>query len=122
VTSMEDTPNIRASPLSRCKPFKRNCHGPLRLNINRVRSYSYMMRYSREHKAQNHEKILSVAARSFREHASGSSGIGTVMKKVGLKRRLLPAFQEQGQPVRRSGGAGTRRNGKSHGESCKVRA
>jgi TetR/AcrR family transcriptional repressor of nem operon len=44
------------------------------------------MRYSREHKAQNHEKILSVAARSFREHGGDSSGIGTVMNKVGLKK------------------------------------
>jgi TetR/AcrR family transcriptional repressor of nem operon len=44
------------------------------------------MRYSREHKAQNHEKILSVAARSFREHGGDTSGIGTVMKKVGLKK------------------------------------
>ena len=42
------------------------------------------MRYSSEHKAQNHEKILSFAARSFREHGAHSSGIGTVMKKVGL--------------------------------------
>ena len=42
------------------------------------------MRYSRQHKAQNHENILSVAARSFREHGGDSSGIGTVMKKVGL--------------------------------------
>ncbi|MGA9671713.1 MAG: TetR/AcrR family transcriptional regulator [Terracidiphilus sp.] len=42
------------------------------------------MRYSPEHKAQNHENILSVAARSFREHGADSSGIGTVMKKVGL--------------------------------------
>jgi TetR/AcrR family transcriptional regulator, transcriptional repressor for nem operon len=42
------------------------------------------VRYSLEHKAQNHENILSVAARSFREHGSGSSGIGTVMKKAGL--------------------------------------
>ena len=42
------------------------------------------MRYSPEHKAQNHEKILSVAARSFREHGADISGIGTVMKKVGL--------------------------------------
>ena len=42
------------------------------------------MRYSAEHKAQNHENILSVAARSFREHGGDSSGIGTVMKKVGL--------------------------------------
>src|ERR1700758_3900329 len=44
------------------------------------------MRYSPEHKAQNHEKILSVASRSFREHGGDTSGIGTVMKKVGLKK------------------------------------
>jgi TetR/AcrR family transcriptional repressor of nem operon len=49
----------------------------------RVRSYSNVMRYSLEHKAQNHANILSVAARAFREHG-GSSGIGTVMKKTGL--------------------------------------
>ena len=42
------------------------------------------MRYSPEHKAQNHENILSVAARSFRERGGDTSGIGTVMKKVGL--------------------------------------
>ena len=42
------------------------------------------MRYPPEQKAQNHESILSVAARSFREHGGDSSGIGTVMKKVGL--------------------------------------
>jgi TetR/AcrR family transcriptional repressor of nem operon len=42
------------------------------------------MRYSVEHKAQNHENILSVAARSFREHGGDTSGIGTVMRKVGL--------------------------------------
>ena len=42
------------------------------------------MRYSSEHKAQSHDKILSVAARSFREHGGDTSGIGTVMKKVGL--------------------------------------
>jgi TetR/AcrR family transcriptional repressor of nem operon len=42
------------------------------------------MRYSPEHKAQNHENILSVAARSFREHGGDSSGIGAVMNKVGL--------------------------------------
>jgi TetR/AcrR family transcriptional regulator, transcriptional repressor for nem operon len=42
------------------------------------------MRYSLEHKAENHEKILSTAARSFREHGGDSSGIGKVMKKVGL--------------------------------------
>src|SRR5215471_15757496 len=42
------------------------------------------MRYSREHKARNHENILSVAARSFREHGGDSNGIGRVMKKAGL--------------------------------------
>lgn len=42
------------------------------------------MRYSPEHKARNREKILSMAARSFREHGGDTSGIGTVMKKVGL--------------------------------------
>ena len=56
------------------------------LTIVRVRAYSYAMRYSPEHKAENHEKILSAAARSFREHGGDSSGIGTVMKKVGLKK------------------------------------
>ncbi len=50
----------------------------------RVRSYSLIVRYSTEHKAQNHENILSVAARTFRERGGDSSGIGTVMKKVGL--------------------------------------
>src|SRR5215472_18428387 len=42
------------------------------------------MRYSPEHKAENREKILSMAARSFRERGGDTSGIGTVMKKVGL--------------------------------------
>lgn len=42
------------------------------------------MRYSLEQKEQNHENILSMAARSFREHGGDSSGIGTVMKKAGL--------------------------------------
>src|SRR6185369_541104 len=42
------------------------------------------MRYSLEHKAQNHEKILSMASRSFREHGGDSSGIGKVMKQAGL--------------------------------------
>jgi TetR/AcrR family transcriptional repressor of nem operon len=42
------------------------------------------MRYSIEHKERNHEKILAMAARTFREHGGDSSGIGTVMKKVGL--------------------------------------
>ena len=42
------------------------------------------MRYSPEHKAENHEKILSIAARSFREHGGDTSGIGKVMKNAGL--------------------------------------
>jgi TetR/AcrR family transcriptional regulator, transcriptional repressor for nem operon len=42
------------------------------------------MRYSVEHKVKNHENIVSVAARSFREQGGDSSGIGKVMKKVGL--------------------------------------
>ncbi|WP_109486467.1 TetR/AcrR family transcriptional regulator [Occallatibacter savannae] len=44
------------------------------------------MRYSAEHKAKNHERILSTAARSFREHGGDTSGIGTVMSKVGLQK------------------------------------
>lgn len=44
------------------------------------------MRYSIEHKTQNHKKILSMAARSFREKGGDGSGIGTVMKKVGLQK------------------------------------
>jgi TetR/AcrR family transcriptional regulator, transcriptional repressor for nem operon len=44
------------------------------------------MRYSPEHKARSHEKILSMAARSFRERGADTSGIGTVMKKAGLKK------------------------------------
>jgi TetR/AcrR family transcriptional repressor of nem operon len=50
----------------------------------RVLSYSYVMRYSPEHKAESHENILYVAARSFRERGGDSSGVGTVMKKAGL--------------------------------------
>src|ERR1700740_3617762 len=42
------------------------------------------MRYSLEHKARNREKILSMAARSIREHGGGSSGIGKGMEKGGL--------------------------------------
>jgi TetR/AcrR family transcriptional regulator, transcriptional repressor for nem operon len=42
------------------------------------------MRYSQAHKARNHERIISTAARSIREHGGDTSGIGTVMKKVGL--------------------------------------
>src|SRR5436305_6147481 len=44
------------------------------------------MRYSAEHKAQSHEKILFMDGRSFRERGGDSSGIGTVMKRVGLKK------------------------------------
>jgi TetR/AcrR family transcriptional regulator, transcriptional repressor for nem operon len=44
------------------------------------------MRYSLKHKARNHEKIIAMAARSFRERGGDTSGIGTVMKKVGLKK------------------------------------
>ena len=55
-----------------------------KLDRTRLRAQSNSMRYSAEHKAQSHENILSVAARSFREHGGDSSGIGTVMKKVGL--------------------------------------
>jgi len=42
------------------------------------------MRYSPEHKAENHEQILSIAARSFRERGGDNIGIGTVMQQVGL--------------------------------------
>jgi TetR/AcrR family transcriptional repressor of nem operon len=42
------------------------------------------VRYSPDHKAENHEKILSLASRSFREHGGDSSGIGKVMKNAGL--------------------------------------
>jgi TetR/AcrR family transcriptional repressor of nem operon len=44
------------------------------------------VRYSAEHKAKNHDRILSVAARAFREHGGDTSGIGTVMNRVGLKK------------------------------------
>jgi TetR/AcrR family transcriptional repressor of nem operon len=57
-----------------------------RLDSESVRAYSYVVRYSAEHKARSHEKILSMAARSFRERGGDSSGIGTVMRKVGLKK------------------------------------
>ncbi len=44
------------------------------------------MRYSPHHKAKSHERILTVSARSFRERGGDASGIGTVMKKVGLQK------------------------------------
>jgi TetR/AcrR family transcriptional repressor of nem operon len=42
------------------------------------------MRYPVEQKAETREKILSTAARSFREHGSELNGIGHVMKELGL--------------------------------------
>jgi TetR/AcrR family transcriptional regulator, transcriptional repressor for nem operon len=42
------------------------------------------MRYPAEQKAETREKILSTAARSFREHGSEMNGIGHVMKELGL--------------------------------------
>ena len=76
------------------------------------------MRYSTEHKARNHENILSVAARTFREHGADLSGIGTVMKKVGLTKggfyrhfeskddlfveAVARAFEEMGEGMERA--------------------
>src|SRR5690242_20019000 len=42
------------------------------------------MRYPAEQKSATREKILATAARSFREHGSEMSGIGPVMKELGL--------------------------------------
>src|SRR5215471_21758925 len=42
------------------------------------------MRYPVDQKAETHEKILTAAARSFREHGSENNGIGKVMKELGL--------------------------------------
>jgi TetR/AcrR family transcriptional regulator, transcriptional repressor for nem operon len=42
------------------------------------------VRYPVEQKAETREKILSTAARSFREHGSERNGIGQVMKELGL--------------------------------------
>lgn len=42
------------------------------------------VRYPAEQKSETHEKILAVAARSFREHGSEINGIGKVMKELGL--------------------------------------
>jgi TetR/AcrR family transcriptional regulator, transcriptional repressor for nem operon len=42
------------------------------------------MRYPSEQKAETHAKIISTAARSFREHGSEGNGIGSVMKELGL--------------------------------------
>jgi TetR/AcrR family transcriptional repressor of nem operon len=42
------------------------------------------VRYPAEQKAETREKILTTAARSFREHGSDMNGIGQVMKELGL--------------------------------------
>ncbi len=42
------------------------------------------VRYPADQKAETREKILSTAARSFREHGSEMNGIGQVMKELGL--------------------------------------
>ena len=42
------------------------------------------MRYPAQHKAETHAKILTVAARTFRERGAEGNGIGSVMKKIGL--------------------------------------
>jgi TetR/AcrR family transcriptional regulator, transcriptional repressor for nem operon len=42
------------------------------------------MRYPAEQKAETHDKILTVAARSFREHGADGNGIGRVMKDLGM--------------------------------------
>src|ERR1700722_13495736 len=42
------------------------------------------VRYPAEQKAETREKILSTAARSFRERGSELNGIGHVMKELGL--------------------------------------
>src|ERR1700732_4888655 len=44
------------------------------------------MRFSLKDTTQNHEKIVCVAAPSFRDRRGDSSGIGSVMKKVGMKK------------------------------------
>src|SRR5262249_42659600 len=66
--------------------------------------YSYLMRYSAEHKAQSHENILSTAARSFREHGGDTSGIGKLMKKVGLtKGGFYRHFPSKDDPLPQAG-------------------
>jgi len=55
------------------------------------------MRYPAKQKAETHEKILAVAARSFREHGSETNGIGQVMKELGLtKGGFYRHFQSKG--------------------------
>jgi TetR/AcrR family transcriptional repressor of nem operon len=70
-------------------------HGPepdtalLRFGGDRLHLCDYYrnligVRYPAEQKAETREKILSTAARSFREHGSELNGIGHVMKELGL--------------------------------------
>jgi TetR/AcrR family transcriptional regulator, transcriptional repressor for nem operon len=55
------------------------------------------MRYPAEQKAATHEKILSAAARSFREHGADLNGIGKVMKELGLtKGGFYKHFESKG--------------------------
>ncbi len=42
------------------------------------------MRYPVEQKAENHDRIIDAAARSFREHGSEGQGVARLMKEVGL--------------------------------------
>jgi TetR/AcrR family transcriptional repressor of nem operon len=55
------------------------------------------MRYPAEQKAETHEKILAVAARSFRQHGSENNGIGRVMKELRLtKGGFYKHFESKG--------------------------
>ena len=55
------------------------------------------MRYPAKQKAETHERVLAVAARSFREHGSETNGIGQVMKELGLtKGGFYRHFQSKG--------------------------
>ena len=42
------------------------------------------MRYSAEHKAETHDRIVQLASRSFREHGSAGEGIARLMTGLGL--------------------------------------
>jgi hypothetical protein len=62
----------------------------LALDVVRARSYSLVVRYSPEHKAQNHENILSVAAPGARR---GQQWHWHSYEEGGPNERgLLPAF------------------------------
>ena len=80
------------------------------------------MRYSVEHKKQNHQKILSVAARSFREHGGDTSGIGTVMKKVGMtKGGFYRHFKSKDDLFVEAVARAFDEMGSGYGGSCQVR-